>query len=58
MSWLATILAVFVPALLLPGPDFLGVLRATIAAGRSAGLRAGLERRPAPRRLAAARPHP
>lgn len=37
---IATIMAVFVPALLLPGPDFVGVLRATIAGGRSAGLRA------------------
>lgn len=31
-------MAVFVPALLLPGPDFVGVVRATIAGGRRAGL--------------------
>jgi threonine/homoserine/homoserine lactone efflux protein len=37
---IAAIMAVFVPALLLPGPDFVGVLRATIAGGRGAGLRA------------------
>lgn len=41
MSGLATvaaIMAVYVPALLLPGPDFVGVVRATVAGGRRAGL--------------------
>ncbi len=40
LDTIATIMAVFVLALLLPGPDFVGVLRATIAGGRGAGLRA------------------
>lgn len=38
LATIATVMAVFVPALLLPGPDFVGVVRATAAGGRRAGL--------------------
>jgi threonine/homoserine/homoserine lactone efflux protein len=42
LATIATVMAVFVPALLLPGPDFVGVLRAATAGGRRAGLLAAL----------------
>lgn len=39
---LAAVFAVFLPALLLPGPDFVGVARASVAHGPRAGLLAAL----------------
>ncbi|MEM8814089.1 MAG: LysE family translocator, partial [Pseudomonadota bacterium] len=35
---LATVFAVFIPALMLPGPDFIAVVRASLAHGGQAGL--------------------
>ena len=39
LSTLLPVFAVFVPALLLPGPDFIGVVRSAMTRGASAGLR-------------------
>lgn len=35
---LASVFAIFIPALLLPGPDFIGVVRSSMTAGPRAGL--------------------
>src|SRR5207253_8225595 len=38
MSILIPVFAVFIPALILPGPDFVGVVRSSLTRGTTAGL--------------------
>jgi threonine/homoserine/homoserine lactone efflux protein len=42
MGALLTVFGVFIPALLLPGPDFVGVVRSALTRGTAAGLRTAL----------------